>query len=141
MNNLVNSLVGILTLFVVSQSEASTDAVSPNVASGFAWGYFGKLGLALVAVLIFFMLFAWLMRQQYSGRGQIEGLHIVTSLSVGTRERLVVVQVGNTQVLLGVTQARINKLKTLETPLDSDVATGKNSFKSNLEQVLRKKTG
>ena len=44
-------------------------------------------------------------------------LRIVSGISMGTRERLVVVQVGDTQLLLGVAPGRIQTLHVLDKPL------------------------
>jgi flagellar protein FliO/FliZ len=45
-------------------------------------------------------------------------LKVVTSLNLGSKERLVVVQVGKKQLLLGVTGQQINILDTLAEPIE-----------------------
>ena len=44
-------------------------------------------------------------------------LRVVASLAVGQRERVVVVQVGDSQVMLGVAPGRVELLERLEKPL------------------------
>ncbi|MFT5755329.1 MAG: flagellar protein FliO/FliZ [Alteromonadaceae bacterium] len=72
----------------------------------------------------------------------VSGLKIVTSLSLGTKERIVVVQVADKQLLLGVTAQQITVLDHLEKPLDlgKNVPTdlGK-SFTSLLKNTTTKK--
>ncbi|WP_347988477.1 flagellar biosynthetic protein FliO [Methylomonas sp. AM2-LC] len=71
--------------------------------------------LALLLVLGIFLVCAWLLRKSGSlallNRGQ---LSIVAGLPLGMREKLVLVKVGDKQLLLGVTASRIDKLLELE---------------------------
>ena len=50
-------------------------------------------------------------------------LRIVTGMSLGPRDRLVVVQVGEKQLLLGLSPGRIQTLHVLEAPLESGTPT------------------
>ncbi|MGZ4959783.1 MAG: flagellar biosynthetic protein FliO [Methylomonas sp.] len=71
--------------------------------------------LALLLVLAIFFLAAWLLKK--SGGLALLGnrqLAIVAGLSLGMREKLVLVKVGEKQLLLGVTAGRIDKLLELE---------------------------
>lgn len=98
--------------------------------------------LALLFVLALFALFVWLLRK--SGNLTLVGksqLSIVTGLSVGVREKLVLVKVGEKQLLLGVTPGRIEKLLELEgdsrlfqdqVPIDSTL-----TFAKTLQQMLQ----
>lgn len=71
--------------------------------------------LALLLVLAVFLGSVWLLRKTGSlaliNKGQ---LSIVAGLSLGMREKLVLVKVGEKQLLLGVTAGRIDKLLELE---------------------------
>nr|WP_240125303.1 flagellar biosynthetic protein FliO [Thermomonas alba] len=72
--------------------------------------------LALVLALIFTL--AWLARRipGFSAARQ-GGLRVVTSLALGARERLLVVEVGSTQLLLASGPSGTRLLHTLEQPL------------------------
>ena len=62
------------------------------------------LGLLLVIGLIFVL--AWLMRRvQRIGPGNGQVIELVGSRALGPRDRLVLVQVGEEQILLGITLA------------------------------------
>jgi flagellar protein FliO/FliZ len=70
------------------------------------------LGLALVLALIF--LLAWAARRlglQQPGSNRL--LKVVASAMVGQRERVVVVEVGNTWLVLGVAAGQVRALHTL----------------------------
>jgi|GEM_PF-4797398 len=85
-------------------------------------------GLLLVLGLIFAA--AWLLRK--TGRFAplaADQIKIVSSRSVGSREKLVIVEVDDRHVLLGVTSASINKL------YDFPVANGAAGFAGLVEQA------
>ena len=67
------------------------------------------------------------------------GLRVVRSLALGTRERLVVVEVGGTQLLLGTGAGGTRLLHTLETPLVDDAPAQPTPFAQLLAQRLGKK--
>ncbi|MBD9360023.1 flagellar biosynthetic protein FliO [Methylomonas fluvii] len=71
--------------------------------------------LALLLVLALFFLSVWLLRKSGSlafvGKSQ---LAVLAGLSLGMREKLVLVKVGEKQLLLGVSSGRIDKLLELE---------------------------
>jgi len=50
----------------------------------------------------------------------LKGLKIITSLHLGTKERLVVVEVADKQLLLGITSQQITLLQSLETAINPD---------------------
>lgn len=79
---------------------------------------------ALLLVLLVIGALAWGMRR--FGRVQLGvsgAIRVLAASSVGQRERVVLVQVGETQLLLGVAPGRVQTLHVLEEPL-SDPAPG-----------------
>jgi flagellar protein FliO/FliZ len=74
------------------------------------------LSLLLVLAAVFGA--AWVMRR-LRGIGKFGGgaLQIVTEIAVGTKERVVLVQVGNQQLLLGVAPGRVSTLHVLNEPV------------------------
>ncbi|WP_101760502.1 flagellar biosynthetic protein FliO [Oceanicoccus sp. KOV_DT_Chl] len=70
-------------------------------------------GLLFVVAIIF--LVAWLMRRlgaipAFTG----QTMRVVSALSVGTREKIILVDVAGQQILLGVAPGRVNHLQTFE---------------------------
>lgn len=125
--------------FIFPVFSFAADA-SAQVSHGVSPAYFLKLGFALLLVLGMFIAFAWLMRRfngyQSTAKG---GLCVVTGLNLGTREKLVVVQVGEEQLLLGVTPGKIEKLHRLESCLEENAAAITSDFSQKLKTVLQKK--
>ena len=74
------------------------------------------LGLLLVIGLIF--LLAWLLRrvQQLNPRGT-QVIKLISSQALGPRERLVLVQVGGEQILIGLSGGRITPLHVMNEPV------------------------
>jgi flagellar protein FliO/FliZ len=72
-------------------------------------------GFALVVVLGIFFLCIWGMRK-LSGLtvNGTEKIHMVGGLSLGMREKVILLQVGKKQLMLGVTPGRIETLLVLE---------------------------
>lgn len=102
----------------------ATESAPGLAISGITGGYLLKLIVALGSVLLVFFLLALLTKKFHRfGQPQHRDLSVVSSMSVGTRERLLVVQVGDAQLLLGVTPSRIDKLFVLETPLPGSART------------------
>ncbi len=105
--------------------------------------------MGLFVVLMMIMGAAWLMKR-YSGLGGVSNadLKIVAGISVGQREKIVVVQAGDTQVLVGIAPGNIQTLHVLENNISigdgvkikvSD-AEGSNGFMAHLKQQVKKRT-
>jgi flagellar protein FliO/FliZ len=78
----------------------------------------GGAVFALVVVIGLILALAWLARRMPGlGGASNPALRIVGSLALGPRERLVVVAVGDTQLLLGVGAGGTRALHTLDQPL------------------------
>ena len=73
--------------------------------------------LSLLMVLALIILSAYVLKKFNLTTMQADGIKIITSLHLGAKEKLVVVQVGEKQLLLGVTAGQINVLEALEQPL------------------------
>ena len=106
----------IISLFAVPYAWAEDAAVLPRqTAKVVSSGDVVQWLLALVVVLAVFLLSVWLLRKSGSlavvGKGQ---LAVLAGLSLGVREKLVLVKVGEKQLLLGVSSGRIDKILELE---------------------------
>ncbi len=122
-------------------AEGTTGAAAPTV--GAASGAAAQLaqlvlGLGLVIGLIF--LLAWLVRrvQQAGPRGN-RLIRTLASQPLGPRDRLVLVQVGEEQILLGLTPGWITPLHVLKEPVhlpDGEPATPE--FAQRLLELLNK---
>ena len=100
-----------------------------------------QMGFGLFVVLALILALAWMMRRLGGVQGGANSaLRILGGLSLGTRERVVLVQVGEQQVLLGVAPGRVQTLHVLEQPIavneHNKPATG--SFAASLSAALQR---
>ncbi len=94
------------------------------------------LGLLLVIGLIF--LLAWLLRrmQQLNPRSN-QAIKLISTQALGPRERLVLVQVGSEQVLVGLSAGRITPLHVLKEPVHlPDAEPANPEFAQRLMELL-----
>jgi len=70
-----------------------------------------------------------------TGNGQ---MRVVASMMAGTKEKVMVIEVGDEQHLLGITAHNINHLATLKNPISKDTSKGNNAHspKVNFQQKL-----
>ncbi|MDP2243859.1 flagellar biosynthetic protein FliO [Pseudomonas sp.] len=96
-------------------AEPAAQAVAPIASSGIA-GQLVQLLLGLLLVIGLIFVLAWLMRrvQQFGPRGGQQVIKIVASQALSPRDRLVLVEVGGEQILLGLTPGRIAPLHVLK---------------------------
>ncbi len=120
---------------------AAPSAAAPvaNAGGGVA-AQLGQLTIGLLLVVGVIFLLAWLLRrvQQMSPRGG-QVIKLIASQALGPRDRLVLVQVGGEQILLGLTAGRITPLHVLKEPVhmpDAEPATPE--FAQRLMELLGK---
>ena len=97
------------------------------------------LGLLLVVCLIF--LLAWVFRRANFVPGQSSGMRVIASLPLGARERAVLVQCGEKQILLGVASGSVQLLAQFDEPVIEPSASGTNEFAAKLAQLLQARKG
>ncbi|KAE9658641.1 flagellar biosynthetic protein FliO [Pseudomonas fluorescens] len=117
-------MVGLWVALPLSAWAAEPVAQAAVAAAPVGSGLGGQLtqlvlGLLLVVGLIFVL--AWLLRRvQQVGPGNAQVIEMIGSRALGPRDRLVLVQVGEEQILLGLTPGRITPLHVLKTPVNVD---------------------
>jgi len=99
-----------------------------------------RLTLGLGVVVLAILGLGWLLRRTGAGvAGGVAGqLRLLGGLSVGNRERVVLVQVGERQLLLGVAPGRVQTLHVLEENLEparGDAAGGED-FATRLRGLM-----
>jgi len=143
----VKRLLGFLLLLPFSVLAADPAATAPAAAvaapvasSGIA-GQLTQLvlGLLLVLGLIFFL--AWMLRrvQQAGPAGKGQVIQLIGSRALGPRDRLMLVQVGNEQILLGLSPGTITALHVLKEPVQvPDAQQATPEFAQRLMELLGK---
>lgn len=123
----------------IASAEEKIAPVDPLSASSIMNMF---MGLGLVLAIIFLM--AWLVRRM--GGMQVLGsqkIRLLGGLSLGAREKIVLVQVENKRLVVGVAQGQVSTLHVLDGEYEEDeVAPDDNAslFKDKLLQALSKTT-
>jgi len=97
--------------------------------------------LGLVVVLLAFGASAWVLRYVLRFQPGMNGqLRVLAGLSMGPREKIVLLKVGDTQLLLGVAPGRVHTLHVLERPLEEPNPESRAGygFAAQLSHALRK---
>lgn len=118
-----------------ARSQLTLSASQDPMAMTSLW----QLTLGMLLVLGLIVAIAWLLKR--TGRFQMAaggGLRILGGLSMGSRERVVLIQAGDTQLLLGVAPGRVQTLHVLDQPLQTKQDTVNPGFADQLGRLLNK---
>ncbi|HEN8712234.1 TPA: flagellar biosynthetic protein FliO [Pseudomonas putida] len=123
MKGTIRAVTALAALFasevVIAAAAPAVVATPPAAAPGSLGGQLAQmvLGLLLVVGLIFFL--AWLLRRMQGAApkgGQV--IEVIGSRAIGPRDRLLLVQVGKEQILIGHTPGSIEALHVLAEPVE-----------------------
>jgi len=138
----ITALIAVVAFSVQAGEKESSDvkAAAINVDPTSS-GYIVQLVVGLFIVLLCIVVLAWLAKRFNGFQASTGGvLRIVGAMSMSARERVVLVQVGSTQLLLGVAPGRINTLHVLDQPIektsDSSDKTLGQSFSEKLSSAI-----
>jgi flagellar protein FliO/FliZ len=121
-------------LFAEVQKAAEPQKAGINVTGG---NYVDVIvGLGIVVVLIYVLAFFAKRLNGIAYPGKVP-LKILGGVSLGTRERAVLVDVGGKHLLLGVAPGRVNTLHVFDEPLDMQrEKRAEAAFADRLKQIL-----
>lgn len=132
------SLVLLSTL--VMAAEPATAQVSAAPLAGALQMLFG-LGIVLAAIAGT----AWLLRRMAPGQvGGAGDLRVVAAVAVGPKERVVLVDVSETRLVLGVAQGQVTLLHEMPRPADADNQQNKPAvlpFVDKLKELMAARGG
>ncbi|HEJ9094148.1 TPA: flagellar biosynthetic protein FliO [Serratia odorifera] len=121
------------------QAHTVQPAASPALPAG---SVLTQVGSALGAILLLILLAGWLFRRLgFAPQARNAALlNLRASCQVGQRERVVVVEVDNTWLVLGVTAQSITPLHTLSTPPSAPAATkaAPADFRQLMHKILQR---
>ncbi len=130
-----------LFMLLASMPVTAADTPSPIgmagevMDGGFMLQFIAGLGIVILCIVGL----AWMLKRagglQSSARGT---LRVIDGVALSTRERLVLVQVGDQQVLLGVAPGRVNRVHVLDEPVLTTSPEGDrtDSFAARLRDVV-----
>lgn len=121
--------------------QASRNAA---LSGGIQTDYIVQVLLSLLLVIGVIVLLSFFLRKMnFQARTGSGAVRILSVVSLGAKDRLLLVAVGEEQLLLGSSPGRVQKLHTLETPIDLssnlEPAAEERNFMSVLSSVTRGK--
>jgi len=132
-------LINVEIVFSLEDKSKNTSeqVLTDTVGAGQFFQMF--LGLSLIIILILGL--AWLIKRVNSFQGNINGaLKVLSMVSVGQREKIALIQVGEQQILIGVASGKINTLLVLDEPIkNNDSIREQVSFSDKLSAVIKGK--
>ncbi|TIH06587.1 flagellar biosynthetic protein FliO [Pseudomonas leptonychotis] len=132
-------LLGLTLPLAATAAEPAVQTAVPLAGAGMG-GQVVQLLLGLLLVIGLIFLLAWLMRrvQQIVPRGG-QVIKVVATQALGPRDRLVLVQVGSEQVLLGLTPGTITSLHVMKEAVHlADAEPASTEFAQRLMELLGK---
>jgi len=106
---------GVLYIYSISSVFAVEDEENRHELKTVTYEHVLNWSLRLIIVLCIFFICIWFIKKTGSlPNYSKEKMRVLSALSVGMREKLILVQIGNKQLVLGVTPGNIVNLLTLE---------------------------
>ncbi|MDP1708249.1 MAG: flagellar biosynthetic protein FliO [Gammaproteobacteria bacterium] len=123
---------------LVNLAHAAEPAGNGAYSSTLTAGAVVQTILGLIAVVVVIIAAAWLLRRVAQLQTGAQGaLKVLASMPLGSRERVVLIQVGDRQLLLGIAPGHVSTLHVLDQALlaEGEADTGMR-FHDRLKQML-----
>lgn len=122
-------------------SPVAMAETAENAAKNINTGNILQTLLGLILVLVLIGLMGWILKrsQNFTQSGQ-GPFRVISAVALGPREKAVLLQVGDQQLLIGVTAQQVNLLHSLPEALQfGDKRTGNtsNAFADKLKQMMQ----
>jgi flagellar protein FliO/FliZ len=111
-------------------------------ASPLSIGSLAQLTLSLIAIVALILAIGWVLKRfkLSAPRGSVDS-EILDQLSVGPRERVLLIRIGGAQVLLGVGAAGVVALTPLSAPIALDASARAPAFAERLRDLMKRPGG
>lgn len=126
-------------LFLPISAFAEKDSITPSAVDNFSMMSMLNMMMGLVAVIALILGLAWILKRygKLPGKNSVE-MKVLGGLSLGTREKALLIEVENVRLLVGVTPGHIQTLHVLNNHSEqTDSIKEQPSFNSSLEKVLK----
>jgi len=140
MNKLLNSFI---VFFISLPMSAFAENTSLKPVSVEAFSMMGALNMAmgLVVVIALILGLAWVLKKygHLPNSNQVD-MKVLGGLSLGAREKAILIEVENTRLLVGVTPGHIQTLHILDSDSKkNNIDLDSNTFEAKLESVMENK--
>lgn len=99
---------------IVDTAETATTAVSPTVGGSELLG----VGFSMLIVVAAILLLGWFYsRSRFLGGGASDVINVIATRALGPKERLMIVEVVDQQLLVGMTSTGVQTLHVFDKPI------------------------
>jgi flagellar protein FliO/FliZ len=99
---------------IADATENALATVSPVVGGGELLG----MGVSMLIVVAAILVLGWFYsRSRFAGSGASDIINVVATRALGPKERLMVVEVADQQLLIGMTSTAVQTLHVFDTPI------------------------
>lgn len=112
----------LLLIFVFfSQLGFAKEAELKNFSSGINASEMMRLSLSLILVLAIIVVFSWAIKKlnHFSSKSN-HHIKLITGMNIGLKEKIIVLEVANQQMVIGVTPHSINYLTKIDEKIEED---------------------
>lgn len=137
MNKLLNSVIIFLISFPIS-AFAEKDSLKPVTVEAFSMMGALNMAMGLVVVIALILGLAWVLKKygRLPNNNQAD-MKVLGGLSLGAREKAILIEVENTRLLVGVTPGHIQTLHILDAISEkNNVDLASSTFEAKLESVI-----
>lgn len=128
---------------IIYAKPVLADDKGPLMTSPVGVGSFLHMALGLLIVIGAIFAMTWLVRRMgYMPKGMGGAMKIQSAISLGQRERVVLMQVGDQQLVVGIAPGNIRTLLVLDKPInmnEQQEAVAEGSFAQKLQAMLKGK--
>jgi len=118
-----------------SIEDTAVQSIKSDPMSG---SYLLQLIFGLLIVIICIFVLAWFSKKMNRFHSSPDdALKIIGAISMGSRERIVHLQIGEEQLLIGVSPGRINTLHVLNTPVETITKSNNDSVGNGFSDKLK----
>lgn len=120
----------------------TTSFAAETTDSVISSGNYTQVGFALLFIVCLLLGSAWLARKVAGGKGFGQGgLTVIGGVSLGPRERIVLLEVGNERLVVGIVPGQIRTLHRLPKPTDAptEVAPQGKPFNQWLQTITEQR--
>jgi flagellar protein FliO/FliZ len=137
----VQFAIGTILALVSLPLCAATDAALPALsgASPLGGAEILNVGISTLLVVGAILVVGWMYsRMKYAGNSANDMINVVSSRPLGAKERLLLIEVGEKQLLIGMTAAQVQTLHVFDQPVfTSPRAAESTGFAQRLRTAIR----
>jgi flagellar protein FliO/FliZ len=132
-----------LTAGIADAAPGQATDKGPLVTNPIGIGNFMQMAFGLLIVIGAILAMTWIIRRMGYVQARVSGaMKILGGISLGQRERVVLMQIGEQQVVVGITPGNIRTLLVLDKPISMESAgqvAVEGSFAQKLQTILKGK--